>query len=351
MKKTLSVLFGLLLLAIPLEAGATSLKGDADGNGRVSIADVTVLIDYLLTGDATTVNLENAEVSGDGSVTINDVTKLIDYLLSGSWEPYVSQTETFTVRGVTFTIVIVEGGTFMMGSNEDEPNPPVETPNEYPVHEVTLSSYGIGQTEVTQELWEAVMSWHPDTTNEDFEANYIHPSYFSSKNGYPDDLQRPVENVSTRKIDLFLGNLEVLTGREFRLPTDAEWEFAARGGNQSKGYKYSGSNDLDEVAWWGCNFNGNSGHCTNPVATKAPNELGIYDMSGNVWECTADRTWYEYPSEPETNPSYPIVTGSGHAARGGCWAHRAWDCRVSRRFWFPVPYSSETHGLRLALTL
>ena len=351
MKRTLSFLFGLLLLAIPVEAGAATLRGDVNGDGTVTIADVTVLIDYLLTGDEAAINLENADVSGDGLIGINDVTKLIDYLLIGSWEPYAPQTETFTVNGVSFTMVIVEGGTFMMGSNEEEQNPPIETPNEYPVHEVTLSNYGIGQTEVTQELWEAVMSWHPDTLNEDFEAEFIHPSYFSSKNGYPDNLQRPVENVSTRKIELFLGNLQALTGREFRLPTDAEWEFAARGGNQSRGYKYSGSDDLDEVAWWGCNFNGNSGQCTNPVATKAPNELGLYDMSGNVWECTADRASYEYPSEPETNPSYPIVLGSGHSARGGCWAHRAWDCRVSRRFWFPSPYSSNTHGLRLALTL
>ena len=350
MKRTISLLFGLFLLAIPVEAGAVTLRGDVNGDGRVTIADVTALIDYLLTGDEAAINLENADVSGDGLIGINDVTKLIDYLLIGSWEPYAPQTETFTVRGVTFTIVIVEGGTFMMGATEEQGTVDPEE-NEYPVHEVTLSSYGIGQTEVTQELWEAVMSWHPDTLNEDFEAEFIHPSYFSSKNGFDDDLQRPVENISNRKIDLFLSFLNTLTGREFRLPTDAEWEFAARGGNQSKGYKYAGSNDLDEVAWWGCNFNGNSGYCTNPVATKAPNELGIYDMSGNVWECTSDRESYEYPSEAVWNPTYPSEYGAVASARGGCWAHRAWDCRVSRRFFYPSAHGSNTHGFRLALTL
>ena len=350
MKRTLSLVFGLLLLAIPVEAGASTLRGDASGDGTVTIQDVTVLIDYLLTGDEAAINLENAEVSGDGLISINDLVYLIDYLLSGSWEWDVPHTETFTVRGVTFTMVIVDGGTFMMGATEEQGTVDPED-DEYPVHEVTLSSYGIGQTEVTQELWAAVMSWHPDTTDEDFDAEYIHPSYFSSKNGYPDDFQRPVENVSLHKINIFLGDLKALTGREFRLPTDAEWEFAARGGNLSRGYKYSGSDDLDEVAWWGCNFNGNSGNCTNPVATKVPNELGIYDMSGNVWECTSDRYRYIYPSEPVVNPYYPIINGAGQSGRGGCWAHRSKDCRVSRRFFYPSPYASDTHGLRLALTL
>lgn len=172
MKKTISVLFGLLLLAIPLQAGATTLRGDVDSSGSVNIADVTVLIDYLLSGEASAINLENAEVSGDGMVSINDVTSLIDYLLSGNWEPYAPQTETFTVNGVSFTMVIVEGGTFMMGATEEQGTVDPEE-NEYPVHEVTLSSYGIGQTEVTQELWEAVMSWHPDTLNEDYEAESL----------------------------------------------------------------------------------------------------------------------------------------------------------------------------------
>ena len=108
MKRTISLLFGLFLLAIPVEAGAVTLRGDVNGDGRVTIADVTALIDYLLTGDEAAINLENADVSGDGLIGINDVTKLIDYLLIGSWEPYAPQTETFTVRGVTFTIVIVE---------------------------------------------------------------------------------------------------------------------------------------------------------------------------------------------------------------------------------------------------
>lgn len=338
MKRILITLFLMLVVSTTF---AQTVRGDANGDEQVNIADVTILIDYLLSGDASAVNLENADCNLDSSVTIADVTALIDYLLIGSWEPYAPQTETFTVRGVTFTIVIVEGGTFMMGATEEQGTVDPEE-NEYPVHEVTLSSYGIGQTEVTQELWEAVMSWHPDTLNEDFEAEFIHPSYFSSKNGFDDDLQRPVENISNRKIDLFLSFLNTLTGREFRLPTDAEWEFAARGGNQSKGYKYAGSNDIDEVAW----YSDNNGVHTNLVATKAPNELGLYDMSGNVYEWCQD--WFgSYSSSTQSNPTGPS-SGSLRVRRGGGWGNDG-GCRVSYRGRLTPSLSLIFLGFRLAL--
>ena len=194
--------------------------------------------------------------------------------------------ETITVNGVSFTMIAVEGGTFKMGAQSSDSggdNYYSEAwDNESPVHDVTLSSYYIGETEVTQELWKAVKG--------------SNPSYFS---GYP---QRPVEQVSWNDCQTFIKKLNQLTGKDFRLPTEAEWEYAPRGGNKSKGYKYSGSNTMDNVAWYW----ENSSSTTHDVKIKQANELGIYDMSGNVWEWCQD--WYSssyYSSSPSTNPTGP----------------------------------------------
>ena len=195
--------------------------------------------------------------------------------------------------------------------------------DEKPAHEVTLSSYYIGETEVTQELWEAVMG--------------DNPSYFKK-----DD--RPVEMVSWNDCQEFIGKLNRLTGKHFRLPTEAEWEYAARGGNRSKEYKYSGSNNLEEVAW----YEGNSEDHTRSVGTKQPNELGLYDMSGNVWEWCAD--WYGgYSSEVQTNPTGPR-SGSGRVNRGGSWRSGACICRSSNRDGSAPDYRGNYLGLRLALS-
>ena len=160
------------------------------------------------------------------------------------------------------------------------------------------------------------------------------PSYFVG-----DD--RPVERVCYHDCLDFIKKLNQLTGQKFRLPTEAEWEFACRGGNNSRGYKYSGSNNLGSVAW----YDGNSGDKTHPVGTKAPNELGIYDMSGNVWEWCGD--WYaNYTSNSQTNPKGP-QSGADRVLRGGGWRSYVWYCCSSFRY--GIPTARYDLGLRLAL--
>ena len=227
----------------------------------------------------------------------------------------------FTVRGVSFEMVRVEGGTFRMGATSEQGSDVWD--NEKPVHSVTLSGYYIGKTEVTQALWKAVMG--------------SNPSYFEGDN-------LPVEQVSWYDCQEFIHKLNALTGQHFRLPTEAEWEFACRGGNNSRGYyKYSGSNYIDIVAW----YDGNSGKKTHSVATKSPNELGIYDMSGNVWEWCSD--WFgNYSSGAQTNPAGPL-SGSFRVCRGGSWRYDVGRCRSSNRNGIGPADRIDYLGFRLAL--
>ena len=233
---------------------------------------------------------------------------------------YTPNVKTFYANGVSFEMVEVRGGTFRMGATSEQGSDVWEF--EKPVHSVTLSGYYIGKTEVTQALWKAVMG--------------SNPSEFKGDN-------LPVENVSWYDCQEFIRKLNSLTGQHFRLPTEAEWEFACRGGNNSLGYKYSGSDNIDNVAW----YDGNSGDKTHPVATKSANELGIYDMSGNVWEWCCD--WYgDYTSGALTNPNGP-ESGSLCVLRGGCRRYSAGDCRSSNRL-SDVPTGRGGYlGLRLAL--
>ena len=226
----------------------------------------------------------------------------------------------FTVNGVSFEMVRVEGGTFRMGATSEQEDE--ADSNEKPVHSVTLSSYYIGKTEVTQALWQAVMG--------------SNPSYFKGS-------ALPVESVSWNDCQEFIQKLNSLTGRNFRFPTEAEWEFACRGGNNSRGYKYSGSNVIDDVAW----YLGNSGLKAYPVATKAPNELGIYDMSGNVWEWCNDR-YADYPAISQTKPTGP-QSGSYRVYRGGSWLMPPRCCRSSIRIDSDPSFRFIDLGLRLAL--
>ena len=226
---------------------------------------------------------------------------------------------TFTVNGVQFTMVEVGGGTFTMGATSEQGSDAWD--EEKPAHEVTLSDYYIGQTEVTQALWEAVMGSNPS----------------DSKGG-----NLPVERVSWDDCQVFIQKLNQLTGKQFRLPTEAEWEYAARGERKSRGYKYAGGNNIDSVAW----CDGNSGNETHPVATKQANELGIYDMSGNVLEWCSD--WCgDYTSSSRSDPQ-GSSSGSFRVIRGGCYYNFARNCRVSYRISNTLDYRSGYLGLRLS---
>ena len=286
--------------------------GDVDNDGAVNINDVTTLVNFLLKKGPNDFFLVTYDTNRDDKVDISDVTMLINYLLKGAWpwDEVQQPTETITVNGASFKMVTVQGGTFIMGAND---NDTLAHNSEKPAHQVTLSTYSIGQTEVTQPLWRAVMGCNP--------SHFALPFYF--------DPNTPIENVSWDQCQAFILKLNELTGRHFRMPTEAEWEYAARGGNQSKGYIYSGSDDPNHVAWYGGN---NQNERTKIVAIKVPNELGLYDMTGNVQEWCQDWTstainprYYDteeyykdgrYGSEAQTNPT-GLATGICHVVRGG----------------------------------
>ena len=218
-------------------------------------------------------------------------------------------------------MIRVEAGTFAMGAT-----PEMEDPwdDEKPAHQVTLTNdYYIGKYEVTQALWQAVMG--------------NNPSNFKGDN-------LPVEQVSWDDCQEFISQLNRITGKTFRLPTEAEWEYAARGGKKSRGYQYSGSNNLSDVAW----YLGNSDSKTHAVGSKQGNELGIYDMSGNVWEWCQD--WYgEYSSSSQTNPT-GANGGSFRVFRGSCWSGDAGSCRSSSRNGGTPGICSSGLGVRLVLS-
>lgn len=218
------------------------------------------------------------------------------------------QNRTFTVNGVSFVMVAVPGGNFMMGSYEG-------ADDERPVHNEYVRDFMIGQTEVTQELWRAVMGSNPSRFDEE---------------------KNPVENVSFFDCIEFISRLNQMTGQRFRLPTEAEWEYAARGGNKSNNYQYSGGNDISMIGW----YDDNSGGRTHQVATLQPNELGIYDMSGNVWEWTSDVYSSDY--------NHPRNSGN-QVVRGACWLNEASYCRVASRDYYPTDDGGSFLGLRLAL--
>ncbi|MBO7139163.1 MAG: SUMF1/EgtB/PvdO family nonheme iron enzyme [Prevotella sp.] len=288
-------------------SGGTSdgLKGDVNEDGWVDVADISAVIDIMAGKD---VNLQLGPV----------------------------ETKTYTVNGVSFTMIGVEGGTFQMGSDDSDAYDDAR-----PVHQVTLSSFSIGQTEVTQALWNAVMGQKPTSDGKQWSSTY----------GLGDNY--PAYYVNWNDCQEFITKLNQLTGQQFRLPTEAEWEYAARGGNKNQGCKYSGSNTIDDVAWYDYNLSemeSDTGYGTQPVATKQSNELGIYDMTGNVWEWCSD--WYgDYTSDAQTNPTGP-ASGSGRVLRGGGWyTFTKRLCRVSFRESYLPSSRDYDLGVRLALNV
>jgi formylglycine-generating enzyme required for sulfatase activity len=217
-------------------------------------------------------------------------------------------------------MVSIVGGTFTMGGTPEQGDCGGD---EKPAHSVTVGNFNIGKYAVTQRLWTRIMGNNPSNFKDD-------------------DL--PIENVSWNDVQEFIKKLNEQTGKKYRLPTEAEWEYAARGGNKSNGYKYSGSNNVNDVAW----HDGNSGGKTHRIGTKSPNELGIYDMSGNVWEWVSD--WYgKYSEGAQTNPAGPS-SGSLRVNRGGSWYYDARICRVSFRHYNAPNIRNPYIGFRLVLS-
>ena len=230
------------------------------------------------------------------------------------------------LKNLISNMVRVEGGTFTMGATSEQGSE--ADSDEKPAHQVTVSSFSIGRYEVTQEEWQAVMGSLPPNMS-DLSADFK-------------GAKLPVVRVSWNECQEFIRKLNAKTGRNFRLPTEAEWEFAARGGNRSNHYKYSGSNYINDVAW----FTDNSGGHPHAVGGKQANELGLYDMSGNVYEWCSD--WYgSYSSSSQTNPA-GSVSGEYRVHRGGGWYYFARICRVSIRRCYAPDYRSDSIGLRLA---
>ena len=260
--------------------------------------------------------LESQTATLAGMLTTNSSSSVVSGVSSSG------NTITIPVKdGISIDIVRVEAGTFTMGATPEMKNP---WDDEKPTHQVTLTNdYYIGKYEVTQALWQAVMG--------------SNPSNFKGDN-------LPVENVSWNDCQDFLSKLNSITGKTFRLPTETEWEYAARCGMKSKGCQYSGSKNISDVAW----YTDNSGSKTHSVGSKQANELGIYDMSGNVWEWCQDR-YGRYDSSSQVNPT-GAISGSDRVIRGGCWYCTARSCRSSCRSYNAPDDRNDNLGLRLVLS-
>ena len=318
----LSVLAGLLLVLLVFVAIATKWINNHS-------SDDTLQLDCLAADSVAADSVVADSVVADSVVADSDAYDDVDYDTVVDIPRPSGQYLDFTVNGVTFTMVRVEGGTFMMGATDEEEDAEY---NEKPAHQVTLSDYYIGQTEVTQALWKAVMGETP-TSDDD---------QWGPEIGLGDNY--PAYYISYNDVLSFISKLNSLTGRTFRMPTEAEWEYAARGGNKSKGNLYSGGNTLDKVGW----YSSNSSFKPHPVAQKAANELGLYDMSGNVWEWCSDR-FGAYSSSPQINPTGPS-TGSYRVLRGGSCINIATYCRVANRGGNSPSDRDDRSGVRLALS-
>lgn len=239
----------------------------------------------------------------------------------------------FVVKGVPFDMILVKGGTFSMGAGAEQS---YCDRDEKPVHSVSLSTFYIGSTEVTQELWKIVMG-----TSIEQQRDKANPAW--PLRGVGDSY--PMYYVSYDEIQDFLLRLNELTGKNFALPTEAQWEYAARGGNKSAKKQFSGDDYLDNVGWYA----GNASNSVHPVAQKTPNELDIFDMSGNLWEWCSD--WYSIDSYKKSVGSNPQGVDSGEdiVLRGGCIITDENSCRVSNRGHMSSNLRNSFTGFRLVL--
>jgi formylglycine-generating enzyme required for sulfatase activity len=301
------------------------LGGNVTNDGNASVTERGVV--YATTQNPTTSNSKLTIGTGTGSfsntvtgLTANTTYYVRAYATNSKGTGYGNTVE-FTTSTILekYGMVLVQGGTFQMGSTTGHSD-------EKPVHSVTLSSFYISKYEVTQALWQEVMG--------------SNPSYFKGSNF-------PVEHVSWNDVQTFITKLNQQTGLNFRLPTEAEWEYAARGGASTSSATYAGSDNIDEVAWYGSN----SGNTTHPVGQKKANKLGLYDLSGNVYEWCAD--WYgAYSSAAQTNPTgSATASGYGRVIRGGGWDEYDSSCRVAFRRFDSPDNTLFSEGFRLARSL
>ena len=293
--------------------------------GFISVASKTLIVDCEKCEYSRIINSSTLSTGKSGWFLLPTEDNFV------GWEKEAKNTKTITVNGVTFRMKLVEAGTFTMGATSEQTG---ADSNESPAHQVTLTKdYYMGETEVTQALWYAVMGQKPVSGSsyqwyDEIGLGDNYPAYYISWN----DCQE------------FITKLNQLTGLTFRLPTEAEWEYAARGGNKATTQTlYSGSNTIGDVAW----YTSNSSSSTQKVAGKASNALGLYDMSGNVWEWCYD--WYgSYSSGAQTDPTGPTSV-SYRVLRGGSWYNIATLCRVAYRYNFSVSNRDYYSGMRLAL--
>ena len=304
----------LTITSIPLMA-EVSLDGNPAGRTPLDLKNIITGGHTISISKAGYNTYTQSVVIAEGKTTTLNAT-LTKQAVATPTAPTTTTTATPNIE-----MVFVKGGTFTMGATAEQGSD--ASSNEKPTHSVKLSDFYIGKYEVTQAQWKAIMGTNPS-------------------NWKGDNL--PVENVSWNDVQEFITKLNAQTGKKYRLPTEAEWEYAARGGNQSKGYKYSGSNSISNIAW----YDANSNKMTHIVGQKSPNELGIYDMSGNVWEWCQD--WLgNYSSSFQTNPIGPS-SGSYRVLRGGSWSYVARTCRVSIRGYSKPADRYNRHGFRLALS-
>ncbi|MCM1169796.1 MAG: formylglycine-generating enzyme family protein [Bacteroides sp.] len=303
----------------PGETKTFSFRGAVGATYRIAWGDGDT-VTVMGRGEDSTLRMSHRYLKGN-TYTVS---------LYGERDYNYSYNYTETALGMEMKMVYVGSGTFLMGCTLD--NVSACNVNERPAHRVSLSSFGIGMYEVTQSQWEKVMG---STIQQQRDK------YASSASLQGNGADYPMYYVSWEDAQAFCEKLSVASGKRYALPTEAQWEYAARGARKSVNKTYSGSNTVDGVAW----YTSNGGSSAHTVGGKTPNELGIHDMSGNVWEWCAD--WYgTYDETMNDDPTDP-ATGTQRVARGGSRSSSANDCRVSFRTSFKATEASNLIGFRV----